>query len=73
MRILQNLLQVIMTVNDGLGVCKYRKREDTVKIIFLHPNRPSPLYTHPTRPDILQVHRQDILMKVDLCMATGRT
>jgi hypothetical protein len=28
---------------------------------------------YPTRLDILQVLRQDIFMKVDLCTATGKT
>jgi hypothetical protein len=47
-------------------VVSAEEETDMVKIMFLHPHRPSPSYMYPTRPDIVQVPRQDILMKVDL-------
>lgn len=54
----------------GGSLCdEYRRRNYTVKIMFLHTNGPSVLYMYPTRPDILQVPRQYISMKVDLCSA----
>jgi hypothetical protein len=53
-------------------VSNTEKETDTVKIMFLHPNQPSQSCTYPTRTDILQVPRQDVLMKVDLCITTGR-
>jgi hypothetical protein len=69
MRILQDLLHV-MTV---MGVLSTQEETRPMKIMFLHPNGPSLPYTYPARPNILLVHRQDILMKTDLCTATGRT
>jgi hypothetical protein len=57
---------------DGC-VLSNEEETGTVKIMFLHPNGPSLSYMYPTRLDILQVPRQDIVMKVDLCTATGRT
>jgi hypothetical protein len=42
-----------------------------VKIMLLHLNTPS--YTHPTRSDILQVPRQNVLLKVELRNGTDQT
>jgi hypothetical protein len=41
--------------------------------MLVHPNGPSLPYMYPTRVHSLQDPRQDILMKVYLCIATGRT
>lgn len=59
MRILQNLLHTIFTVNGG-QVAKYvssaEEETEIVKIMFLHCDGPSSLYACPTRQeDILQV------------------
>jgi hypothetical protein len=54
-------------------VLSTEEETDTVKIMFLRRDGPSPSYTYSTRQGVLQVPRKDILMVVELCTATCRT
>jgi hypothetical protein len=58
-------------------VLNTEEERDTVKIIFLQPNRRSLSYRTPTTCTLQEwtfyrLTMQDILMQVDLCTATGR-
>jgi hypothetical protein len=44
MRILHDLLQVIVTVNSGLGVCLNTEETDTMKLMFLYPHNTTTIH-----------------------------
>ena len=44
-----------------------------VRVSFLHPNGPSRAFKYPARPDILTIPVGDVLTRVDLGTAKGRT